>query len=115
MDALSSGKPDINWTEIERKFRAGTTVRAIAAEHGISHQAISKRAKAKNWHRPLVHGEADSAVNAPDPDDTPEARARAEARLAELKDRFDHGLPLFEEDERVAVRLNIPEDFRPDL
>ena len=44
----------VDWESIERDFRAGVkTLRAIASEHAVSHQAIDKRAKKEGWPRDL--------------------------------------------------------------
>ncbi|MDR3487080.1 MAG: hypothetical protein P4M05_19510 [Bradyrhizobium sp.] len=44
-----------DWEEIEREYRAGQlSVRAIAAQHGLTEGAIRKRAKADGWARPLA-------------------------------------------------------------
>lgn len=41
-----------DWEKIELDYRAGIkTLREIAADHGISHQAINKRAKRDGWAR----------------------------------------------------------------
>ncbi|MEC4022179.1 hypothetical protein VSO52_05180 [Pseudomonas fulva] len=49
---MTTKQPD--WEAIERAFRAGSlSVRAIADVHGISHAAISKRAKKEGWQRDL--------------------------------------------------------------
>jgi hypothetical protein len=40
------------WPEIEAKYRAGVlSVRQIAAEHGVSHTAVLKKAKSDSWTR----------------------------------------------------------------
>lgn len=45
---------NIDWESIERDYRAGLrTLREIADEHGVSHQAINKRAKRDGWDRDL--------------------------------------------------------------
>ena len=45
-------KPD--WEAIESAYRAGVlSVRELAGKYGISHQAISKRAKKDGWERDL--------------------------------------------------------------
>ena len=44
----------IDWEKIELDYRAGLkTLRQIADEHGISHVAINKKAKAEEWSRDL--------------------------------------------------------------
>lgn len=57
-------KPD--WEAIESAYRAGVlSVRELAGKYGISHQAISKRAKKDGWERDLkakVQARADSLV-----------------------------------------------------
>lgn len=43
-----------DWEHIELDYRAGVkTLRPIAAEHGITHGAINKRAKRDGWERDL--------------------------------------------------------------
>lgn len=57
-------KPD--WEAIESAYRAGVlSVRELAGKYGISHQAISKRAKKGGWERDLkakVQAKADALV-----------------------------------------------------
>lgn len=59
-------KRDIDWESIERDYRAGIrSLREIAAEHNISHQAIKKRAARDAWDRDLeakIKAKADSLV-----------------------------------------------------
>lgn len=56
-----------DWERIELDYRAGIkTLRQIAAEHGISHGAINKRAKRDGWERDLsakIHAKADALVS----------------------------------------------------
>lgn len=62
---MTKAAPD--WERIEAQYRTGTlTTRQIAAEHGISHTAINKRAKAHDWTRDLsaqVRAKADALVS----------------------------------------------------
>lgn len=55
-----------DWERIELDYRAGVkTLRQIAAEHGISHAAINKRAKKEGWERDLkakIQAKADALV-----------------------------------------------------
>ena len=64
---MSDDAPLIDWERIEAQYRAGVqSVREIAAEHGISHTAINKRAKAGEWPRDLkakVQARADALVS----------------------------------------------------
>ncbi|HGF1180359.1 TPA: hypothetical protein ACF6V9_002060 [Klebsiella pneumoniae] len=57
-------KPD--WEAIESAYRAGVlSVRELAGKYGISHQAISNRAKKDGWERDLkakVQAKADALV-----------------------------------------------------
>lgn len=47
-------KKSVDWELIEKLYRAGQgTVRQLAAEHGVSHTAIQKKAKAQGWTRDL--------------------------------------------------------------
>lgn len=44
----------VDWERIEIDYRAGVkTLRQIGDDHGISHAAVSKRAKAEEWERDL--------------------------------------------------------------
>lgn len=55
-------KKVVDWELIERLYRAGVkTIREIAAEHGISHTAIQKRAKKEDWTRDLSKKVQDKA------------------------------------------------------
>ena len=57
------GGPD--WAAIEAEYRAGQkSVRAIAADHGVSHQAISKRARLLGWQREVQPRKFDPGVQA---------------------------------------------------
>ncbi|MFI8570478.1 hypothetical protein ACIGEO_03020 [Stenotrophomonas bentonitica] len=62
-----TGRPDIDWERIEADYRAGLlSVREIAAEHGITHGAINKRAKRDRWTRDLgakIKAKADALVS----------------------------------------------------
>jgi hypothetical protein len=50
-----AAKAKADWEAIEREFRAGQlSVREIAAQQGISHTAINKRAKEQGWTRDLA-------------------------------------------------------------
>ena len=57
----------VDWERIEIQYRAGSmSTREIASEHGISHTAINKRAKADAWSRDLsvrVKAMADAKVS----------------------------------------------------
>lgn len=45
----------LDWVAIESAYRAGSlSVRTIAEVHGITHAAISKRAKKEGWQRDLT-------------------------------------------------------------
>lgn len=62
----ASRKPAPDWERIELDYRAGVrSLREIAAEHGISHVAINKRAKKEGWSRDLsakIAAKADELV-----------------------------------------------------
>lgn len=48
-------KSPVDWEAIEREYRAGQlSVREIAAQRGVSHTAINKKAKAQGWTRDLA-------------------------------------------------------------
>lgn len=50
----SAAKAQIDWERIERDFRAGVkTLRQIGEENGVSHVAVSKKAKREGWDRDL--------------------------------------------------------------
>ena len=53
-EAMTDKKLTPDWERIELDYRAGVkTLRQIAEEHGISHVAITKRAKRDGWTRDL--------------------------------------------------------------
>lgn len=64
-DKPVSNSPD--WEAIELDYRAGIkTLRQIAGEHGITHGAVNKRAKAQGWERDLsakIQQKADALVS----------------------------------------------------
>lgn len=52
----------IDWKAIEGEYRAGRkTIRAIAADYGVTHAAVHKRAKAEDWPRDISHRIAERA------------------------------------------------------
>lgn len=57
----------VDWERVEVQYRAGVmSTREIGAEHGVSHTAINKRAKAEGWTRDLsarVKSMADAKVS----------------------------------------------------
>jgi hypothetical protein len=63
---VTAAKTAPDWERIEVDYRAGSkSLREIAAEHGISHVAINKRAKRDGWERNLaakVKAKADALV-----------------------------------------------------
>ncbi|MFK8398159.1 hypothetical protein M2D07_006570 [Pseudomonas sp. BGr12] len=64
-DKPNPSAPD--WEAIELDYRAGIkTLRQIAGEHGITHGAVNKRAKANGWERDLsakIQQKADALVS----------------------------------------------------
>lgn len=55
-DTMEQAEPERrDWASIEREYRAGQlSLRAIAAQHGVSHEAIRKRANRDGWERSLA-------------------------------------------------------------
>lgn len=50
-----ASKPAIDWERIEAEYRAGQlSVSEIGRQHGVSHTAINKKAKAQGWTRNLA-------------------------------------------------------------
>lgn len=99
-------KPAPDWEKIELDYRAGIkTLREIAADHGISHGAINKRAKRDGWSRDLsakIAAKADelvskSAVSTP---------VSSESRIAE-RDLIDANAQAI-----VSVRLSHRKDIQ---
>ncbi|MFM9922740.1 hypothetical protein VLK31_07100 [Variovorax sp. H27-G14] len=75
MDTNATKPTAPDWALIERDYRAGVkALRAIAEENGITHAAISKRAKRDTWERNL----------------NPRIQARAEALVAKEVTRQKH-------------------------
>ena len=69
MTTIQNNQPEMkhtNWMQIEVDYRSGIkTLRQIAEENGISHQAIDKRAKKEEWMRDLtvkIQAKADAAI-----------------------------------------------------
>lgn len=51
---MTERKP-VDWERIEAEYRAGQlSVREIARQHGVTHTAINKRAKAEGWEQDLA-------------------------------------------------------------
>ena len=51
---IGGGRKQIDWEAIERDYRAGIlTLRALAAQHGITEGAIRQKAKKEDWPRDL--------------------------------------------------------------
>lgn len=65
--ASSTDKPTPDWERIELDYRAGIkTLRQIAAENGVTHTAVGKRAKQFEWTRDLsqkIQAKADELVS----------------------------------------------------
>lgn len=63
---VAQQKSAADWEKIEAQYRAGfSSLREIAAEHGITEGAIRKRAKRDGWERDLtsrIQAEAESKV-----------------------------------------------------
>ncbi len=66
-EAVTAAAKAPDWERIELDYRAGVkTLRAIAEEHGITHGAVNKRAKARGWARDLatkIKAEAEARVS----------------------------------------------------
>lgn len=66
-DEILTRKKTPDWEKIELDYRAGVkSMREIAAEHGITHAAINKRAKREQWDRDLsarIQAKADALVS----------------------------------------------------
>ncbi len=64
---MSAAPRAIDWERVEVHYRAGLlSVREIAEQHGVSHTAINKRAKAHDWERDLkakIRAAADAKVS----------------------------------------------------
>lgn len=64
---MSEDRAAPDWERVEVDYRAGVrTLREIGADHGISHTAITKRAKRDGWERDLaakVKAKADALVS----------------------------------------------------
>lgn len=77
------GQKTIDWERIELDYRAGIkTLREIASENGVSHPAISKRARRDGWVRDLsarIQSRADDLVTR----DTVSSSVTTESRAAE--------------------------------
>ncbi len=52
---MTSKRKPVDWEAVEREYRAGQlSVSEIGRQHGVSHTAINKRAKAQGWTRNLA-------------------------------------------------------------
>lgn len=80
---MDEAKKATDWERIEAQYRAGLlSVREIAAQHGVSHPAIVKRAKKEEWARDLqakIKAKADELVTKA----TVTAAVTAETKAAE--------------------------------
>jgi len=80
-------KPATDWEAIEREYRAGQlSVSEIGRQHGVSHTAINKKAKAQAWTRNLAAKvkEAVSAQLVSDGVSTANARQAVETAAARV-------------------------------
>lgn len=52
---MTAERTSTDWEKVEAEYRAGQlSVREIARQHGITHTAINKRAKANGWEQDLA-------------------------------------------------------------
>lgn len=55
LDPLRSKRPDVDWTDVENRYRTGVeSLRAIGADYKISEAAIRQRAAKEGWERDLT-------------------------------------------------------------
>ena len=140
----AAGKAAPDWEKIEADYRAGVlSLREIAAANpGVSHQAIAKRAKASNWDRDIsakIKARADSLVDKALVDSAVDskkvaterqivdanARAIADVRLAHRKDiarakgianslldELEDGAQAYELEARVKMSKTLTETLR---
>ena len=140
----AAGKAAPDWEKIEADYRAGVlSLREIAAANpGVSHQAIAKRAKASNWDRDIsakIQARADSLVDKALVDSAVDskkvaterqivdanARAIADVRLAHRKDiarakgianslldELEDGAQAYELEARVKMSKTLTETLR---
>lgn len=140
----AAGKAAPDWEKIEADYRAGVlSLREIAAANpGVSHQAIAKRAKASNWDRDIsakIQARADSLVDKALVDSAVDskkvaterqivdanARAIADVRLAHRKDiarakgiansmldELEDGAQAYELEARVKMSKTLIETLR---
>lgn len=64
---MASDRKPVDWERVENEYRAGLlSVREIAANQGITHGAINKRAKRDGWERDLsakINAKAEALVS----------------------------------------------------
>ncbi|MCA9368289.1 hypothetical protein KC887_08630 [Candidatus Kaiserbacteria bacterium] len=59
---MAAPRKDIDWESVERQYRAGIlTLRQIAEQHGVSHTAVSKKAREHGWEQDLTAKIAEKA------------------------------------------------------
>ena len=82
-------RPAVDWEKIEGDYRAGVkTLRASAAENGISEALIRKRAKREGWERDLtekIRKATRAAISAPSRSKRPESEVIAEAASIQIE------------------------------
>lgn len=129
-------KPAVDWERVEQQYRAGVmSLREIAAQAGVSHTSIKKRAVKEGWDRDLsgrIKAKADalvsksvvskitSAETAATERETIEANAQAiaDVKLAHRADiRRGRGLvaKLFDELEGLTDRPDLVEELQQAL
>lgn len=97
---LKRVKPLYDWEAIRAEYEAGSTMGELSRTHGVSKQAISKKARAEGWMQDasemisrLAQAKVDGLVDTVNPKKKAEAVNHAADRKAEIMQRHRDAWP----------------------